>query len=59
LGSISTGENKLGKVTIGKNGVAYNNSQVVRGRVLADDPFKYTTEIKTTNILFERKCFKI
>jgi hypothetical protein len=38
LGSISTGENKLGKVTIGKNGVAYNNSQVVRGRVLADDP---------------------
>ena len=27
-------------VTIGKNGVAYNNSQVVRGCVLADDPYK-------------------
>ncbi len=25
-------------VTIGKNGVAYNNSQVVRGCVSADDP---------------------
>jgi hypothetical protein len=32
-GSISTGENKLGKKTIGKNGVAYNNSDVARGRI--------------------------